>query len=288
MVQQSPGHEIGGVLDWAITLFKAAFASVVVLALASALVRSLPYSYPGLTEVLRSSGVLTNTAVEPDELLRALGDLAIALAVAWPIGMFFGLAVMVQMDAVARGKALGWPTALAGAWRRVPALVGCLVVYAGTFVVVFGGAMVLGGVAILRLPLDMSASPASLVAGLIGMGVSLVAAVPLVVLFVYWCLALPLVAVEDLNAVAALRKSWRLVRGNWWRTLAIVSVAGFIVFAVASLAGLAGMVLVAATAGGHGARLTAVLFNAGGATVTTPLFIAVLLALVKDVAPNRW
>lgn len=282
MHPRNSGHEIGGVLDRAITLFKAAFVSVVVLSFASALVRSLPYSYLGLTEILQSSGVLTNTVVEPDKVLRALGGVAFGFAATWPIGMFFALGVIVQMDSVANGRTLGWPKALARAWGRLLPLGGCLVVYAATFVLIFGGAMVLGGIVILQLPLDMSATTPSLVAGLIGMGVSLVAAVPLIVLFVYWCLALPLVAMEDLNTVTALCRSWRLVRGNWWRTLAIVSVAGFIVFAIASLVAIAGLLLIAAAEGGHGPRLTAVLLNAVGGTITTPLFLAVLLALVKE------
>ena len=286
MIPQSSGYEIGGVVDRAITHFKAAFVSVVVLSFASALVRGIPYSYPGWSDFVGASGVLPDSVVEPGELLRALGGLAFAYAVTWPMGMFFALGVIVQMDAVANGRGLGWPKALTGAWDRLLPLVGVLAAYVATFVLIFGGAIVLGGVVILQLPPDVSPSLSFLVAGLVGMGVSLVSALLLVVLFVYWCLALPLVAVEDLNAVAALRRSWRLVRGNWWRTLAIVSVAGFIVFAVASLVAIAGLLLVAAAEGGHGARLTAVLLNAIGGTVTTPLFLAVLLALMKEHAQD--
>ena len=287
MVPQNAGHEVGVVLDQGITLFKAAFGSVVVLSFASALVRSLPYFYPSLTEVLLSSGVLTNTVAERGRTLGALGDLAVGFAVTWPIGMFLCLGVMMQMDAVANGRTRRWPSALGRASRRVLPLAGCLLAYAATLALIVGVALVLGAVVVfLFLPPDLPSSLVSLIAGLVGMAFMLVAAIPLVVLFVYWCLALPLLAIEDLDAVAALRRSWGLVRGNWWRALVVLSVAGFIVFAVASLAGAAGMMFIAATDGGFGVRLTVVLINAAGATVTTPLFVAVLLAMLKDLDPN--
>ena len=286
MVPQHAGHEVGGVLDQGITLFKVAFGSVVALAFASALVRCLPYFYPSLTEVVLSSGVLTNAVTEPSRLLWALGARALAFAVTWPVGMFLSLGVMMQMDAVANGRKLRWKTALGGAWRRILPLGGCLLAYAATFVLIVGTALLVGGVVVGVFLLDVPPSLLGPVAGLVGMAFMLVAAIPLVVLFVYWCLALPLVATEDLGAVAALRRSWRLVRGNWWRTLIVVSVAGFIVLAVASLAWAAGMMLVAVTEGGPDVRLTVVLINAVGATVTTPLFVAVLLAMLRDLAPD--
>ena len=280
------GQEVGAVLDRGITLFKVAFGSVLALSFASALVRCLPYFYPSLTEVLLSSGALTHPVAEPGLLLGALGDLALWFAVTWPVGMFLCLGVMIQMDAVANGTTLGWRTALGAAWGRVLPMAGCLLVYAATFALIAGTALLLGGVVVSVFLFDLPSAMLGPVAGLVGMAVMLVAAIPLVILFVYWCLALPLVAIEKLDAVAALQRSWRLVRGNWWRTLVIVSVAGFIVFAVASLMGAAGMMLVAVTEEEPGVRLTVVLLNAAGGTVTTPLLVAVLLAMLKDLDPD--
>ena len=280
------GHEVGAVLDRGITLFKVAFGSVLALSFASALVRCLPYFYPSLTEVLLSSGVLTRAVAEPGMLLEALGNLALGFAVTWPVGIFLCLGVMIQMDAVAKTRTLGWRAALGAAWDRVLPMAGCLLVYAVTFALIAGTALLLGGVVVSVFLLDVPDAMLGLIAGLVGMAFMLVAAIPLVILFVYWCLALPLVAIEGLDAVAALQRSWRLVRGNWWRTLIIVSVAGFVVFAVASLAGIAGMVFVAVTDGGPGVRLTVVLLNAAGGTVTTPLLVAVLLATLRDLDPS--
>ena len=281
---------VGGVLDQAVGIFKAAFVSVLGLAFASALVRSLPYLYPSWYEVVLSSvsdGGLAVGVGDAEDVLAAVGDSLLGVAVTWPIGIFLAFAVIVQMQAVEAGGTLRWSGALGRAWRRVVPLAGCLGVYAVAVVSIFGGVLVLGALVLRGFIAAVPEAMLTAVAALAGMAVSLLALVPLVVLFVYWCLALPLVAAEDLGAISALRRSWRLVRGNWWRTLVIVSVAGFMVFAVASLAGIAGMLLVAASEGGPGVRMAAVLLNAVGSTLTTPFFLAVLLAMLKDLSPAR-
>ena len=282
--------DVGGVLDDAVGLVKAAFVSVLGLAFASALVRSLPYLYPSWYEVIFSGisdGVLASATMGAEDVLGALGDSLLRVLATWPIGIFLLFAVMIQMNGVANGSTIRWTRALGEAWRRVVPLVGCLGIYALALALIFGTVLVLGGLVLREFILHVPDAMLTVVAGSAGMAVSLVAVVPLVMLFIYWCLALPLVATEGLGAVGALRKSWRLVRGNWWRTLVIVSVAGFIVFAVASLAGIAGTLLVTATQGGLATRAPVVLLNAASATLTTPFLLAVLLAVLKDLSADR-
>jgi len=289
-MQAQDSANVGGVLDDGVGLFKAAFVSVLGLAFASALVRSLPYLYPSWYEVIFagiSDGVLAGAMTGAEDVLGALGDTLLRVMVTWPIGIFLAFAVIIQMDGVANGSTIRWHRALGQAWRSAPPLLGCLGVYALAVALTFGAVLTFGALVLREFILVVPDPLLTLVAGLAGMAVSLVALVPLVVLFTYWCLALPLVASEGLGAIRALRKSWRLVRGHWWRTLVIVSVAGFIVFAVASLAGIAGTLLVAASEGGLGVRVAVVLFNAAGGTLTTPLFLAVLLAVQNDLSQDR-
>ncbi|MYA18471.1 MAG: hypothetical protein F4Z28_17740, partial [Gammaproteobacteria bacterium] len=234
-----------------------------------------------------ADGVFAGAMTGAEDGLGALGDTLLRVMVTWPIGIFLAFAVIIQMDGVANGSTIRWHRALGQAWRRALPLLGCLGVYALAVALTFGTVLTFAGLVLRQFILDLPDALLTVVAGLAGMAVSLVALVPLVVLFIYWCLALPLVASEGLGAIRALRKSWRLVRGNWWRTLVIVSVAGFIVFAVASLAGIAGMLLVAACEGGLGVRGAVVLFNAVGGTLTTPLFLAVLLAVLNDLSQDR-
>ena len=288
-VNQAPTREppVGNVLDKGIALFKAALGPVVVLAFASALVRSLPYLFPTWSEAILAGGLLTSGVVDTEKALRALADSLLGVLVTWPIGLFLALGVVAQMQARSRGGVLAWPAALAVAWRRLPATVACCVVYVVVFGLIFGTSLVLGVAAIRAFVVDLPADAIGVTAGLVGMAVALLAAVPLTMLFVYWCLALPLIVTEKLGAVAALGRSWRLVRGNWWRTLVIVSVVGLLVFVVASLAGIAGMALVAVTDGGIGVRTVVVLLNTLGGTLTTPLLVAVLLATLDDLATRH-
>ncbi len=288
MYQQPSAKEpVGIVLDRAIGLFKAAFAPVLLLAFASALVRSLPSLYPSFSEVLQSSGVLSGAAVDVENLFGAFGRWLLGLAVTWPVGMFLGLAVIIQLDAVASGGRVAWYAAVRRAWQRILPMLGCLAVFAATVVLIAGGTVFVGGVVVGSFLSDVPAATVGLVAGLIGMAVALVAAIPLVVVFVYWCLALPLVATADVGAIAALGGSWRLVRGNWWRTLVIVSVVGFVVFAVTTLVQIVDMVLIAVTEGVLALRVAMVLLHAAGGTVTTTLFLAALLAMLRDLSPRR-
>ena len=282
----APQH-VGGVLDSAVGLFKAAFGAVLVLAVVAAAVRSVPYLIPTWTEVLSSSGVLANQAVDPYRLLAALTDSMIGVLVAWLIGIFLGMGVIAQMNAAARGGSMPWQTALVVAWRRLPATLGCCLVYVLVLALGFGLALLVGAVVIRTFLFDIPVAVIGIASGLVGMAVFMVAAIPLLVLFVRWCLALPLVVSDSLGPVAALRRSWHLVRGHWWHTLVIVSVAGFIVFVVATLVGLAGMLLLAATDGGLGVRTTVLLLNTVGGTITTPLFVASLLATLRDLELRR-
>ena len=54
-------------------------------------------------------------------------------------------------------------------------------------------------------------------------------------LWIYFSLSLavPVVVLEGVDPVTALQRSWRLVRGNWWRVFGITLLAGLIIFLVA-------------------------------------------------------
>ncbi|MGI8803551.1 MAG: hypothetical protein ACR2KV_15535 [Solirubrobacteraceae bacterium] len=63
-----------------------------------------------------------------------------------------------------------------------------------------------------------------------GLGLAFVALIiPGIWLYVAWSVATPVLLLEDVRATAALRRSFRLVRGRWWPTAAVLIVAGLIV-----------------------------------------------------------
>lgn len=59
----------------------------------------------------------------------------------------------------------------------------------------------------------------------LGVAAGLVLIVPGIYLIVRWYFVAQVAAAERTGAVAALRRSWELVQGNWWRTLGIVVLA---------------------------------------------------------------
>ncbi len=61
----------------------------------------------------------------------------------------------------------------------------------------------------------------------------LLAAIPLLIwLLVAWSVVIPALVVEDERGVAALSRSFRLVRGRWWPTFGALIVAFIVLFAV--------------------------------------------------------
>jgi hypothetical protein len=135
-----------------------------------------------------------------------------------------GMLVSVLGEAVL-GRTLGWGGAWARVRGRVPGLVG-LALLVG---------LVVGAILLLALLPGIVAAVADqggLAVGLIAVG--LLVGGPLAVwLGVAWSLAAPAYVLESLGVVAALRRSWRLVAGQWWRVFGI-SLLGLLIASIVS------------------------------------------------------
>jgi hypothetical protein len=137
-----------------------------------------------------------------------------------------GMLVTVLGEAVL-GRSISWGVAWNRVGRRIPGLVG-LSLLAGLVVVAILLVALLPGI-------------------LVGIGGGEGAAVALVVLGVLvggaaalwigvsWSLAAPAFVLESLGVVGALGRSWRLVRGQWWRVLGITLLGGLIAVIVAAI-----------------------------------------------------
>jgi hypothetical protein len=129
--------------------------------------------------------------------------------------------------------------------------------------------------------------------GLIWLGVVLFAAlalalvaliIPSIWLGVAWSLAVPALLFERTSAFGALRRSYRLVKGNWWKT-ALTLLVG--VFLVSFLAGIiqALLLLVAAVAADGSDAVNAfanVVASTAGSVLTTPFTSAVVTLIYFD------
>lgn len=95
-------------------------------------------------------------------------------------------------------------------------------------------------------------------------------------------LTTPALVLERLTPVAALRRSFELVRGRWWKTAAVVLMAALVAFAALVVVGVPIGLLATATAE---RSLRAVLAAIGGALSTAllvPLTVAVVTVLFLD------
>jgi hypothetical protein len=148
--------------------------------------------------------------------------------------------------------------------RRVPRLLALYILYGLAFFLVFGGVAGLAAVA----------GPAVLVLLLVLIPAAIYAANA-------WSLSTPALLFEDTGPVTALKRSWSLVRGSWWRVLGIILVG---VLLVSVLAGVLQGILVlipAALADGNDVALALATVVAGtvSGTLTTP-FTAAIFSLV--------
>ena len=287
MYQQPPAPQtIGGVLDSAIGLFKAAWIPALAMAVACAAASSVP----SLLGVAVPEPMIASPPPEdltPEFMSEYMGAMALLLLVYFvslPLVLLFGLGLVAQMHATQRGDVLGWRDALTIAGRRFLHALLCTIVLIVAVGVVYLGVVFVGVIALMTMLVAGTPSTASAI--ILVLALALFASIPIVVLMVYWGFALPLIVTQNLAAFAALGRSWSLVRGHWWRTLLILTIATFIIVVITILvsfgaffAGLAPSVM---------AR-SAILFliSTLSGTVTTPMFVAVLLAVLHDLSLRR-
>jgi hypothetical protein len=105
----------------------------------------------------------------------------------------------------------------------------------------------------------------------LGLGVALVfVVIPAIWLYAAWSVATPVLLVEGLGGSAALRRSFRLVRGRWWPTAFTLLVAFMLVSIASSV--LVGVFLIVPQAIDGSSVLLAVI----GATVASSVAVAVV------------
>jgi hypothetical protein len=192
-IQPTQPQGIGGVLDTTFQLYKSSLAVLWPVCLLLSAVGSPPSIY------LMMNGGATASAGGAAEMLAAMADpvywliyLVSVAAMMWVIG-----ALYLKQHAIGTDEELSIGAALqASVGRIVPLLL---------MVILFSIAMVVGFVLLI---------------------------IPGIILLVSLMLATGLVMFEGKGPVDSLIGSHKLVWGNWWRTFAILSVGGVLVFVI--------------------------------------------------------
>ena len=262
-------QDVGGVLDSGFALFRAGWRQVLALAVLAGVVagawRLVDDSIARMLE-----GGAPAPVGWPALALMVLGGLA---------SMYLYLGVVARLAALAAGRAISLRTALWRALRRYVSLLICLFV----LFVALVAPLIVVTIALVGAITGVFGGGAWLLSALL---VALVAAAA--VLMVYWYFALLLLITRNVGAIAALRGSFALVRGHWWRTVAILVVAYFITLTALVVVGVAAAGL-GALAGLANLRADALVFlvQALGSGITTPFMIAVSLLALNDLEVRR-
>ena len=288
-MRSAPAASTGDALGNGVELYKAGCKHVALLALAGAAASNAPrlfvdFGVEDLAQLSSGTYAVPWSAVPWSVLLWVAASQLVAL--------FFQLGVAVRLHALARGGAIGLGRALAIAVRRTPAM---LVVMAMALAAITLGVVLAALLAnaltfglFLAFPPLGEARGAAMLFWAVATVITLLLALPLVTLLVYWYFAFFLVVTEARGGLAALRRSYQLVRGHLWRmkfALTAVYLSFFVALAVAEMAAAAvGAVFASAPVLGEAAAFVAV---AVGGAVAGPIPIAASLALLYDLALRR-
>jgi hypothetical protein len=223
-------------------------------------------------------------AAEDGDTNRLLNEVS---AVPWAALALGGLLVglLSGLLAIVVGQsAVGTPLGLAGAWRRaLPRLPRLL---AGVLLVVLVAVSVWAATAVLwALAIWLDSALGYVVVGLATVLVS----VPLTIyLSVKVSLTTPALALEStaegaIGPVTALRRSWALVRGAWWRTLGILLLGAILAGALSQVIAIPLGVIVSAVPLTATAAIVAGVVTAGlGQAVAQPISGLVLALVYVD------
>ncbi len=181
------------------------------------------------------------------------------------VGLILNSALTGMLSAVIGRGVLGRHTSLGEAWRagRIGAVIGATVL----LFLLGVGAVVPLIVAVTVLAV-LHLAPAAVAVGVLG---GIACFVLEVLLVIRLSLTLPAVVLERLSPPVAIKRSWQLSRGSFWRLFGILALTGIIVIVAASVLAIPFSLLGAAVGGGSGG-----LFSAAGTTSVASLIIGAI------------
>jgi hypothetical protein len=219
-VTPSAPSSVGGVIDDAIRLYRHSFGRCWLLAF-------LPGLTAGASQLLMLHYLPTSGVLSQVQTAQALakhplpGMVFVYLAVFGLIGLSFQGAVAARQAAVARnddsftlGRALGT------AFTRLPIFIlSVILLYLALIGTVVATVIALIPVGIVLRQLHL------MLRALVGAGLTVTMLVTMLSVMGRLQLFMVAIYIDRNGPVAALKTSWRLTRGHWWRALAIMTVA---------------------------------------------------------------
>jgi hypothetical protein len=255
---------VGEVLDLSFRIYRATLVKCLWLSACGVIVGQLANIYllaSGRTQVKAAAGWHTVAAQMRDPPLLLLTVIGAVLTL-----VFYAAVLLRQHKLIVEGAAGG---EVAAALRRVPALIGVLVlIWLGCIACVVPAIVTGGGLRILLV---------------------LVAVIALSYGFVAISCALPVLFIEGAGPLASLTRSWRLTAGSFWRLSIIYTVALIILLVLYVVIGAVAGFLAALLGHGDVAMVTAFAEVVGVAlgALATPFYGALALAVLGDLKVRK-
>jgi ABC-type long-subunit fatty acid transport system fused permease/ATPase subunit len=255
---------VGEVLDLSFRIYRATVVKCLLFSAGGVIAGQLANIYmlaSGRAQVKGSAGWEVVATQLRDPPLLALTLIGAVLTL-----VFYAAVLLRQRQMISEGAAGG---EFAAALRRLPALLGLVILIWAACVACFVPAFVTGGG--LRILLVL--------AGIIALSYG----------FVAISCAMPVLFIEDAGPLASLSRSWRLTTGSFWRLSVIYTVALIVLLVlyvvIAAVAGFLAAIL------GHGdvAMVTAFAEVVGVAlgALATPFYGALALAVLGDLKVRK-
>jgi len=228
----------GGVLDAAYRLFRASFRSVLVLAVIATAIAYLPLVGIAWSGAAEDPLALISLAFNPWFLVACLALTLICIVIY--------AAMLVRMDAFARGEAMTSGGATAIALRAFPRILVASLLF------------------------------------IIAVSLGCLLIVPGLILMQSLMFYLPAIALDDRNAIESLGYSHQLVWGSWWRTAAIWGLGLLISMLAVYLGAALGIVAAVLPLDLRVISIAEIALQALVTVLITPFMLALWLELYRD------
>ncbi|HEX9064085.1 MAG TPA: glycerophosphoryl diester phosphodiesterase membrane domain-containing protein [Streptosporangiaceae bacterium] len=217
----------------------------------------------------------------PAQVRHVLGQFATSFLPFVPVQIALAIvfqAVLTGMLTGALGHGLlGDKITIGQAWRiaRVPSVIGLSLLLLGIVIAIWLP------LAIIVLVLALAhVTVAAVLIGVVG-GIALI--IVSIWISVRLALAVPALVLEDTGVVTALKRSWELVRGSWWRIFGISLLAAIVVAFIGGVLQFPFNILSSLAGGGSG--LTSIFNNTGTTTasVAAPTVLSIVIGSVGSI-----
>ncbi len=226
--------EIGDLFASVFTVFKQRFGLLILIMVApAALIAAVTtVMFLGLIPVMAAA---FNRDMPPVAAIIVLVVAGVLLAIASPLVQLKAQAMTVAATyEIGQGQRPSFTSLLSSTKGFLPRIFPLLLLMLAAIIVVYG--LIIGAVALIAMG-SRGSQPEAAAAGAVALMILLMIALVPVVLYlsVKLLYVVPVIAIEELGPIAALKRSWALTKGAFWRTLGYYLLASLAISVLSSM-----------------------------------------------------